>query len=130
MCPLSYRGAPTITSEYPSLLTSPAVETKIPNSAPAWLPSAVQFGILVSTAGDVNNDGYSDVIVGAPLYDNGHTDEGRIYVYYGSSNGLSDTADRISESNQAGAWFGVYVSTAGDVNGDGYSDIIAGALSL
>ncbi len=47
-----------------------------------------QFGNSVSTAGDVNGDGYSDVIVGAPYYDNGQTDEGRAYVYHGSSTGL------------------------------------------
>lgn len=85
------------------------------------------YGILVASAGDVNDDGYSDVIVGAPKYDNGQTDEGRIYVYYGSSAGLSDSADWTAESNQSGAWLGVYVSTAGDVNGDGFSDVIAGA---
>ena len=38
------------------------------------------FGISVSTAGDVNGDGYADVIVGAYRYDNGQTDEGRAYV--------------------------------------------------
>ncbi len=66
------------------------------------MPSAVQsstaesdqanafFGITVATAGDVNGDGYSDVIVGAYLYDNSETDEGRAYVYYGNDGpGLS-----------------------------------------
>ncbi len=66
-------------------------------------------------------DGYSDVIVGAPYYDNREYREGRAYVYYGSASGLSTTADWISESNQDYAQFGYSVSTAGDVNGDGYS---------
>lgn len=39
------------------------------------------FGLSVGTAGDVNGDGYSDVIVGAHRYDNGQTDEGRAFVY-------------------------------------------------
>ncbi len=99
---------------------------------PDWTAESNQesaaFGISVSTAGDVNGDGYSDVIVGAWRYDNGQTDEGRAYVYYGSATGLSLTPDWTGESNQASAYFGISVSTAGDVNGDGYSDVIVGAL--
>jgi hypothetical protein len=76
----------------------------------------------------VNGDGYADVIVGAPYYDNGETDEGRAYVYHGSSSGLSATANWTAESNQASAYFGYSVSTAGDVNGDGYADVIVGAF--
>ena len=41
----------------------------------------------MATAGDVNGDGYADVIVGAPDYDNGQTDEGRAFVYHGSAAG-------------------------------------------
>jgi hypothetical protein len=85
------------------------------------------FGISVSTAGDVNGDGYSDVIVGATRYDNGQTDEGRAFVYYGASSGPDTIADWTDESDQPGASFGFAVNTAGDVNGDGYSDIIVGA---
>jgi hypothetical protein len=46
-------------------------------------------------AGDVNGDGYADVIVGAPRYNDDQTDEGRAYVYYGSASGLSPVADWI-----------------------------------
>ena len=89
--------------------------------------ATANFGNSVSTAGDVNGDGYSDVIVGAPAYDNGQTDEGRAFVYHGSATGLSPTANWTAESDQADARFGNSVSTAGDVNGDGYSDVIVGA---
>lgn len=85
------------------------------------------FGISVSTAGDVNGDGYSDVIVGAYYFDNSEIDEGSVFVYHGSASGLSASADWSAESNQASAQFGFFVSTAGDVNGDGYSDVIVGA---
>jgi hypothetical protein len=85
------------------------------------------FGSSVSSAGDVNGDGYSDVIVGAPYYDKGQTDEGRAFVYHGSSGGLSLSPDWTAESEQANAYFGCSVSSAGDVNGDGYSDVIVGA---
>jgi hypothetical protein len=85
------------------------------------------FGISVATAGDVNDDGFSDVIVGAYFFDNGQTDEGRAFVYYGAASGLSPTANWIGESDNSGARFGASVATAGDVNGDGFDDVIVGA---
>lgn len=85
------------------------------------------FGDSVGTAGDVNGDGFSDVIVGAPLYDNGQTDEGGVFVYYGSETGLPSDPDWSAESNQADAFFGLSVGTAGDVNNDGYAEVIVGA---
>jgi hypothetical protein len=85
------------------------------------------LGWSVSGAGDVNGDGYSDVIVGANTYDNGQTDEGAAFVYHGSASGISTTASATLETNQANAQFGSSVSGAGDVNGDGYSDVIVGA---
>ena len=76
----------------------------------------------------MNGDGYADVIVGAPSYDNGQTDEGRAFVYLGSAAGLADRArlDRRERPGQR-AYFGASVATAGDVNGDGYADVIVGA---
>jgi hypothetical protein len=86
-----------------------------------------EFGVSVSTAGDLNSDGYDDAVVGSHRYDNGQTDEGRVFIYYGSPTGLSLTADVTLESNQPGAWFGHSATTAGDVNGDGYDDLLVGA---
>lgn len=85
------------------------------------------FGSSVSAAGDVNRDGYADVVVGAHFYDNGETNEGRIFIYLGSPNGLAKEAVWTAESNQVGANFGKSVACAGDVNKDGYSDILVGA---
>lgn len=98
---------------------------------PDWIgesdQSGARYGISAASAGDVNNDGCADVIVGARHYDNGEPDEGRAFVYHGSPAGLSSNPDWIAESNQAGAYFGRSVATAGDVNSDGYSDVIIGA---
>jgi hypothetical protein len=92
----------------------------------AWL------GTSVSGAGDVNGDGYADVIVGAPTYDAGESDEGAALVFLGSASGIADgdpaTAATLLQGNQAGAWLGYSVSGAGDVNGDGYADVIVGAF--
>ena len=89
-----------------------------------------QFGFSVASAGDVNGDGFSDVIVGVRLFDNGETDEGRAYVYHGSASGLGTTANWTAESNQSDAQFGYSVASAGDVNGDGFSDVIVGAANF
>jgi hypothetical protein len=85
------------------------------------------FGSCVSSAGDVNGDGYSDVIVGATFYDNNQADEGRAYVYYGGQAGLSNTPSWTYENNRPNSRLGSSIANAGDVNGDGYSDIIVGA---
>ena len=56
-------------------------------STPVWSAEGdqanAQFGWSVAGAGDVNNDGYDDVIVGARRFDNGETNEGRAFVYHG-----------------------------------------------
>ena len=64
-----------------------------------------RFGDCVSKAGDVNGDGYDDVIVGENSYSNGEPFEGRAYVYHGSASGPSATADWTAESDAFGAMF-------------------------
>lgn len=86
-----------------------------------------QLGASVAPAGDTNNDGYADVLVGAPGFDNGQTDEGAAFVYSGGPSGLGSTPSRTLQSDVAGAAFGASVAFAGDVNGDGWSDVVIGA---
>ena len=78
------------------------------SSTPTWIAESDQteanYGFSVASAGDVNGDGYGDVIIGAPFFDNGETDEGRAYVYYGSSTGLTLTPDWTAEGDQPGAF--------------------------
>ena len=82
------------------------------------------YGNRVSTAGDVNGDGYDDVIVGAFGYNSGASN-GKAYLYFGSTSGLSSTASWTKDGESNIDYY--YISTAGDVNGDGYDDVIVGA---
>ncbi len=80
-----------------------------------------QFGWSAGTAGDVNGDGYADIIVSAPNFD-----QGKVYVYYGSS-GIEASPGFTATGELALDFFGSAVAGAGDVNGDGYDDIIVSA---
>ena len=107
-----------------------------PGVSPAWTGSGDEndsaYGYQVATAGDVNGDGYSDVIVGAIWHDAGaglNSDRGRAYVYLGSASGLAGSPAWTGSGDETLAFFGRSVATAGDVNGDGYSDVIVGADS-
>ena len=81
------------------------------------------FGVTVSSAGDVNGDGYEDIIIGAPFNDAGGVNAGRAYIYFGGTV-MDSIADVILTGEAAGDIFGISVSSAGDVNGDSYDDVI------
>jgi hypothetical protein len=101
------------------------------NQANAWLSSGA------GTAGDVNGDGYDDVLVGASFYDQSDDppdNQGLALAWLGSSTGLGengtpDNADWSVASGQNGSYLGYSLGTAGDVNGDGYADVIVGAYT-
>lgn len=101
------------------------------SSTPAWSVTGTQvdeyLGLHVTTAGDVNGDGYDDIAVASRDFDNGESNEGRVYVFHGSSSGPSSTADWMAESNQAGSMFSSWMNSLGDVNGDTYDELAVGA---
>ena len=81
--------------------------------------------ISVSAAGDVNGDGYGDIIVGAYGDERYQTADGTAYAYYGSPSGLSPTPNWIVGGRRDSP-LRIRGQTAGDVNGDGYSDVLVG----
>jgi hypothetical protein len=87
------------------------------------------FGVSVAGAGDVNGDGYPDLVVGAGNQSNPETNEGNAFVYFGSRTGPRPEPDLTLDNpaDQAGGRFGSSVASAGDVNGDGYADLVVGA---
>jgi hypothetical protein len=108
-----------------------------PGLLPSWQVSSDQptalFGVSVSTAGDVNNDGYDDVLVGASRFTGDDSsgddqlEEGAAFIYFGGPTGLGQSAGWRAEGDKANTLFGYAVGTAGDVNNDGYADVMAGA---
>ncbi|MCA9728935.1 MAG: VCBS repeat-containing protein, partial [Candidatus Eisenbacteria bacterium] len=85
------------------------------------------FGVSLGTAGDINEDGYDDIVIGAASWDVGLlADAGRVFVYYGNDSGVV-SAPQILDGVQAGAHFGYQCVLAGDVNGDGHADVIIGS---
>jgi Ca2+-binding RTX toxin-like protein len=103
------------------------------------LDGAAEFdhsGVSVSAAGDVNGDGFADLIVGAAGADpHGKTGAGSSYVVFGQASGFAAALDlsTLDGSNgfrldgaATGDYLGVSVSAAGDVNGDGFADLLVG----
>ena len=96
--------------------------------------SSDSYPFLVSSAGDINGDGFDDVIIGAPgAYDYPQIHEGGSYVVFGRASGFA--ADINLSSLDGSNGFSLYgtgsrfvsVSSAGDINGDGFADVIVGA---
>jgi hypothetical protein len=84
------------------------------------------YGLLATAAGDVNNDGYADLLVSADGWNEGETDEGKVFVYLGSAGGVMPDAYWTNQLDQEGSRLGISVSGGGDSNGDGFGDVLLG----
>ncbi|MCK6501306.1 MAG: FG-GAP-like repeat-containing protein, partial [Nitrospira sp.] len=107
-------------------------------AGPPWEPDwsakggqeDASFGESIAAAGDVNGDGIGDLLVGAFTWDGSQVDEGRAYLYLGSKDGPPGRPDWTAEGGALNARFGFSLATAGDVNRDGYADVIIGAFGF
>jgi outer membrane murein-binding lipoprotein Lpp len=112
-----------------------AMDTDL-SAAPAsfWGEDAFDYAATwVAGAGDINGDGYDDILIGAYKEDDGGADAGQIYIILGKASGWAPDTDlsNVDASfwgEDAGDNAGVAVASAGDVNGDGYDDILIGAF--
>jgi len=87
-------------------------------------------GLDVSDAGDVNNDGFDDLLVGSKFEDTGGSNAGASYLVLGPVSGTVDLeleADVRIIGDLAGDYVGFDISGVGDTDGDGYDDFILGA---
>jgi len=115
-----YYGGPGGISNDPSTTTSLDNPMHQPNG---------RFGAALGGGGDINGDGYVDLVVGAPWQSSPETAEGSVFVYLGGQSGVAATPDLTIDnpSNSAGAHFGSAVGIAGDLNGDQVADLVVGA---
>ncbi|NXE98557.1 ITA3 protein, partial [Menura novaehollandiae] len=91
-------------------------------------PSASGFGFAVASAGDINQDGFQDIAVGAPF--EGH---GKVYIYHSSAEGLRDRPRQVISGSDLGPTkiktFGYSLSGGLDMDGNSYPDLLVGSLS-
>ncbi len=78
------------------------------------------FGESAANIGDVNNDGFDDIAVGATVWASGH-DTGKVYIFYGGSQ-MDNKPDVVLSSNNPGDEFGRIIKNADDINNDGTTD--------
>lgn len=102
------------------LLLPPALAgTTVPSpEAELW------FGMAVAGPGDVNGDGFTDALVGAP-----GEELARAYLYLGGPDGLAELPDQALQSTTGDGDYAVEVSGAGDMDGDGWPDAAVGERS-
>ncbi len=126
-------GAFAWAEDYMSVIFTPARKLKYSMEYTIEVGTSSTFTTM--TFGDINGDGFADLFLGARQYQAG-SKLGAAYIFNGSASGIPScnlgagcTADTTMLGGQAGDMFGTAAEIAGDVNGDGYSDILVSAYT-
>ncbi|MGH7723826.1 MAG: integrin alpha [Candidatus Eiseniibacteriota bacterium] len=119
-------GAPFTTNGDAFLFLGGSPPNNVADLTFTGLAAGDQLGYSVAGAGDVNQDGYDDLLIGAPFHEGGGTNRGQAYVFLGGS-----TPNNVSDLTLSGFanddHFGSAVASAGDMNVDGFADMVVGA---
>jgi len=102
-------------------------DLKIPGSSPTG-----KMGYSLDISGDLNNDGFNDLVVSEPYVTKPGNPNvyGKIYVYHGSASGISSIATTEYFTYVGYTYFGTKVKYAGDVNNDGFDDLLIGTTDV
>ncbi|KAG8585374.1 hypothetical protein GDO81_005000 [Engystomops pustulosus] len=91
-----------------------------------------RFGSSIAVLGDLDQDGFNDIAIGAPF--DGKDKNGMIFIFNGNSKGLNPKPSQILEgmwgSPMAPSFFGFSIRGGKDLDGNGYPDIIVGAFGV
>ncbi len=90
---------------------------------PSSITQGAFFGRSISTSGDINNDGFNDLVVSNTGSFDSPSGYSAVEIFYGNSNGFSIECDKSFQSNLQGTLFGYEVEIVSDINGDGVDDI-------
>ncbi|HEY4060882.1 MAG TPA: T9SS type A sorting domain-containing protein [Puia sp.] len=119
----NFTGDVNTTTTPDAVLTLKANDFASGSAAPNRNPL---YGFSIADAGDVDGNGFDDIIVGGPMY-NDATAFGRVDIYNGGASGVSLTPITKITGAAAGEYLGFSVAPAGKVNGDAFADVIIGA---
>jgi hypothetical protein len=86
------------------------------------------FGARVAEAGDVNGDGFDDVVIGSPDFTGDRLEQGRVELFLGSPHGLAPRPAWEARGVDTGEHLGDHVRLVGDLDGDGRRDLLVNSV--